>query len=1273
MANSYKDIIITPNRSNTADPKIEFRGGNTSVNTAITVQTYPTSNGTLSFEGTAGQLFSITNDLTGSIFSVNDVSGIPSLEVFANGQINMAQYGGSIVIGSGVGISANNSFGTSGQALVSNGSAVYWSSNPGYTGSVGATGPTGPTGPTGFTGSLGATGPTGPTGFTGSTGLTSGNQTITGIKTFSNTIITRTASGFTALSGLIDGSAPIQVPETQTGTTDFRYIPMISGLSTSSSGYRQHTVFGSYRGQVYGGAFIGVGGNDSYPTVQYDFHYEGYATAPNSWRAPIFYDSNNTAYYLDPASTSILNDVIITRNIASPSNYYADLQLEVQATTGTAGIGLHRAGFSHCGIYHDSANQLKFNFSEGTVTLNHNAGVLVGDNNDTTYIRYKGSVTSEDWNTYIDGTEASYRIVLNGTGSNRPGAYEYGVLLSMSVANQSKLQLYAPHNGTDGNGLWVRTGWDTDYDAWNNIAISSQSFTNNVDLRAPIFYDSNNTVYYLDAANTTTSLVVAGNVGIGTYTPGVKLTANGVTAVGVGSKLSFIGLDINSGVTPGYIKIRTTIPAASGSADFTVNIKGFRYGGAEMCDLTIGWHWNIDTFWNTSVSSSGSFAPTVRLSNEGGFVCIVLTAPGYWPKLYVESMYSSAYDHDYASGWSWIDENASGSAIVTVSYKSNFGNGFAMDSAGVVSSTNSFQAPIFYDSNNTAFYLDAGTGPGTALNVAGNIFGRDIGASRGDGTGVIYLNGAQTRYLFYDGTNYNMPNGGLNIGGSIGSGAITSSGSITASGTGGFISATYQNNVRNPIWRFGNSDGYGLSYFQGTSGYGGSADSIGFHFGTATAAGSILNITSTGLRVAGSVVGTIFYDTDNTAYYTDPASTSVMNIIQFATNSAQIAANETSSYGSLVVRGSRTTWRGIHFEGGGNAPHLMFDGSANGGVYYETTGRWASYYSHGNNCWGFGTSSTSSAYNIYCLTGIYSGGRVDGTIFYDTDNTAYYVDPASTSITNDMRASIYYDRENTAFYVVPRSTSIMNDVRASIFYDRDNTGHYCDPNAISSFTSAYFFGSIAGISNSSSYTEAAIELRERGFGGALDDTRATAPRISFHWSGRVASQIAMNSSGHIEIIDNPGTGYESLACKSFGVGTAASGTAGEIRATNNITAYYSDRRLKENITPIENALEKVMAISGVTFNSNDTAEKYGYIDKKRQVGVIAQEVAAVLPEVVVPAPFDIGRNADGTEYSISGENYQTVQYEKIIPLLIEAMKEQQTLINRLQQQIDNRS
>ena len=126
---------------------------------------------------------------------------------------------------------------------------------------------------------------------------------------------------------------------------------------------------------------------------------------------------------------------------------------------------------------------------------------------------------------------------------------------------------------------------------------------------------------------------------------------------------------------------------------------------------------------------------------------------------------------------------------------------------------------------------------------------------------------------------------------------------------------------------------------------------------------------------------------------------------------------------------------------------------------------------------------------------------------------------------------------------------------------------------------------------------------------------------------------------------------------ALGVGTPASATTGEIRATNNITAYYSDRRLKENITPIENALEKLMQISGVYFNSNEVAEKYGYFNKDQQVGVIAQEIQAVLPQIVVPAPFDIAQNPDGTEYSKSGENYQTVQYDKIAPLLIEAIKE----------------
>jgi hypothetical protein len=101
MANTYKDIVITPNKgSSTDDPKIVFSGANTSVNTDITLRVYPDSNGTLSFEGTAGQLFSITNDLSGSVFSVNDISGIPLIEVNpTNQQITLGQFYGNVGIG----------------------------------------------------------------------------------------------------------------------------------------------------------------------------------------------------------------------------------------------------------------------------------------------------------------------------------------------------------------------------------------------------------------------------------------------------------------------------------------------------------------------------------------------------------------------------------------------------------------------------------------------------------------------------------------------------------------------------------------------------------------------------------------------------------------------------------------------------------------------------------------------------------------------------------------------------------------------------------------------------------------------------------------------------------------------------------------------------------------------------------------------------------------------------------------------------------------------
>jgi hypothetical protein len=101
MAHSDKNIVITPAIGSTStDPRIVFSGADASVGPQnITLRVYPTNSGTLSFEGSAGQLFSITNSLTGSIFSVNDVSGVPSIEVLDTGVVKLAEFGGFVAFG----------------------------------------------------------------------------------------------------------------------------------------------------------------------------------------------------------------------------------------------------------------------------------------------------------------------------------------------------------------------------------------------------------------------------------------------------------------------------------------------------------------------------------------------------------------------------------------------------------------------------------------------------------------------------------------------------------------------------------------------------------------------------------------------------------------------------------------------------------------------------------------------------------------------------------------------------------------------------------------------------------------------------------------------------------------------------------------------------------------------------------------------------------------------------------------------------------------------
>ena len=135
------------------------------------------------------------------------------------------------------------------------------------------------------------------------------------------------------------------------------------------------------------------------------------------------------------------------------------------------------------------------------------------------------------------------------------------------------------------------------------------------------------------------------------------------------------------------------------------------------------------------------------------------------------------------------------------------------------------------------------------------------------------------------------------------------------------------------------------------------------------------------------------------------------------------------------------------------------------------------------------------------------------------------------------------------------------------------------------------------------------------------------------------------------------------------VNNSAVTTSVQFRSTSNITAYYSDERLKTKVSDIVNPLDKVMSLEGFYYVENDVAKSYGYDSKEKQVALSAQAVQAVMPEVVHPAPFDVDIDENGQEYSKSGENYLTVDYAKMVPLLVEAIKEQQAQIEELKEKL----
>lgn len=312
-----------------------------------------------------------------------------------------------------------------------------------------------------------------------------------------------------------------------------------------------------------------------------------------------------------------------------------------------------------------------------------------------------------------------------------------------------------------------------------------------------------------------------------------------------------------------------------------------------------------------------------------------------------------------------------------------------------------------------------------------------------------------------------------------------------------------------------------------------------------------------------------------------------------------------------------------------------------------------------------GTGSSGYIQNNFRVDGIstIAGSNIvtanvtgSGTALSVSNNASVAGVLTTNALTVSNNATVAGNVSAMAFFITGSGSGLMNTNITGNATTVNNgiylTGSYANPTWITSLANTKITGVVTAtqIANTAvaagAYTYANFTVDQQG--RLTNASSGTTPVTSITGT---ANQVVVTGTitPTLSLPQSVAT-TSSVQFASFGVGTAASGTAGEIRATNNITSYYSDDRLKNKLGNIQNALESLKTLNGFYYKANDLAQSLGYTDRT-EVGMSAQEVQKILPEIVVPAPID--------------DKYLTIHYERIIPLLVEAIKELSAEVEKL--------
>ncbi len=870
-----------------------------------------------------------------------------------------------------------------------------------------------------------------------------------------------------------------------------------------------------------------------------------YLTGANSLRAPIFYDSDDTAYYVNPATSSLLKGVQINTTVSS-----AGSSLKIYTTTN----------HQYPQIHSNASLEAMWNYKN----------------------------TAAEW--YV-GIRTSSQLV--GTS----GFHFYNTTSAQTVG-----------------------GWDIN---GHSYSIASS--------RAPIFYDSNNTAYYLNPQDQSSMYGVAvrgDNASTGTGNQIFFWGSGNSTTSAIGFKANGGNFTNPTGNGDGYNTYLTMDTAGrgwvfrqgTGGSNFTslnnsgwILNNGIWQANASMRSPVFydsgNTNYYVDPTSTSNLSkaifntSSTGLPRQITIKEDGDTENSMGSYPGNWTSaLNIQSNDGSTY--------LWFSPLTSNIPRIQTNYgQLDFYMGNNTNRALHLSGA-SARSEIFYDLNDTGYYVDPASKSFLSTihfngSVSGSGAGSEIGRNHAydtmelKGYGAELMIGAQHAEI---NINYRTCNGGASS----------------------HTPTTWK-------WRAGTSSNWSDHY-------------MGL------------------IQSSSSMRAPVFYDSNDTGYYMNYLGGGTLRgNFQFAANSTSTSYNDAS----IELRESNYTANGT-----ATPPFIGFHwgGVVASSIAIESNGRIAIRNNPGN------------AYEKFIASVIYASSDVQSPIYYDSNDTAYYTDPASTSSLKLLKTGQNHQsnapRWDTSFYVAQsqhfyahsstqtmylgesntiniRSVGIASgSLRAPLFYDSNNTAYYADPGSTSNMNAVTLVGTFSG-QNGYFNQDLAVGFNSGAIGGKLN--------IQINSNNGIGVKNNLNGrSGVTGLLQYTSASYASSGYNMVFQAAPPSGSDtnmllcyinGNIVNRFNSYGQYSDIKLKENIVDTTPKLEDVKRIRIRNFNFKG--------DPYKQIGVVAQEFEEVFPGLVEDKEVP---DEEGTT--------KTVKYSVLVPILVKAMQEQQTIIDDLKSRLE---